>query len=138
MKIKIIRDRLYLNWLREQPCAVSGKYPPSDPCHTFKSLGGGGIGLKSSDKTAVPLSQSEHRKQSGMGEVDYWRTVIIDRPLLQSKMVRCFLYSGEISYPTSFEFWKDLLSRDDVMVKKVVHAFAEVEYYNQFLKGPMP
>ena len=86
----IVRNRKYLDWLREQPCAVSGQWAPSDPCHTFKGTGGGGIGLKSTDKYALPLSHAEHVKQSLMPEMKYWRDILIGRPVLRDRMITCY------------------------------------------------
>ncbi len=134
MKTKIIRDRKYLDWLREQPCAVSGQDPPCDGAHTFKGTGGGGIGLKSSDAYALPLSPAEHRKQSGMSEIAYWREVLVNRPLLRGDMVASYVDIHRI-VP---DWLLGDIRTDDVLVKRLVQAFAENRYYNKFMKGKTP
>lgn len=138
LKEKTHRNRDYLDWLRDQPCVVTDRYPPSDPCHTFKGTGGGGIGLKSGDKFALPLSHDEHLKQSGMGELKYWADVMVQRPVLRLRMIKAFMRETHDDYffndPNS-ERWLELIRNKDVLIKRVVQAFAETEYYNNFMKG---
>ncbi len=132
----VVRNRKYLDWLREQPCAVSGQWAPSDPCHTFKGTGGGGIGLKSTDKYALPLSHAEHAKQSLMSEIKYWREVLINKPLLRSMAISCYSVihtERRLNDPA----WLDDIRTDNTLVKHLVQAFAEVRYYNTFLKGTL-
>lgn len=129
----VVRNRKYLDWLREQACAVSGQWAPSDPSHTFKGTGGGGMGLKSSDKYALPLSHAEHAKQSLMSEMKYWRDVLVNKPLLRNQMIIChnvIHYERRLSDPA----WLDDIRTDNTLVKHLVQAFAEVRYYNAFMK----
>lgn len=69
-KAEIIRDRKYLDWLRDQPCIVTGKRDV-EPAH-LRLLGSGGIGTKPSDALAVSLHWELHRLQSTMGEGAAW------------------------------------------------------------------
>lgn len=89
-KNKAHRDRKFLDWLRDQPCAVTMAPPPSDPAHTFKSTGGGGMGLKSGDCYAVPLSHAEHDKQGRVGELTYWRIAVAQNDVLLKQMVQAW------------------------------------------------
>lgn len=50
-----VRDRKYLLWIKRQASVVSG-FGGCDPCHT----GPHATGQKSSDLTAIPLTQKEH------------------------------------------------------------------------------
>lgn len=103
-KTKAHRDRTFLDWLRDQPCAVTQREAtyeqPNEPAHTFKSTGGGGASQKSGDKYAVALTHEEHAKQGRMSELTYWRVVI---------------------------------ANDDVLLKQMVQAYAEKFYYNRYL-----
>lgn len=132
-----MRDRKYLDWLREQPCAVTGaEYPDGgrEPAHTFKGTGGGGTALKSMDKYALPLSNAEHSKQSGMSEMKYWRDVLINKPVLRDRMIVCYSvihYERRLNDPA----WLDDIKTDNTLIKHLVQAFAEVFYYNSFLRG---
>lgn len=81
-------DRKFLDWLRTQPCAVTGQDWPEggrEPAHVFKSLFGGGTSRKS--LRAVPLAPEEHRRQSGMSEIEYWRQAVNRDPILLKRMV---------------------------------------------------
>lgn len=132
----MIRSRNFLDWLREQPCVVSGSVYPDggrEPAHTFKSTGGGGMAFKSTDKYALPLSNAEHSKQGGMSELEYWREVLLNRPLIRDKMIVCYAVvhsDRQIKDPA----WLDDIKTDDVLVKRLVQAFAEIGYYYQFTK----
>lgn len=141
MKTGIVRNRDFLDWLRDQPCAVSGSVYPDggrEPAHTFKTTGGGGIGLKSTDKYALPLSHAEHQKQSRMSEVQYWRNILIGRPVLRDKMLMA--YSMLHTERRNID-WKEQLAlvddirTDNTLVKHLIQSFAEVHYYNRFLRG---
>ncbi len=133
----IVRNRKYLDWLREQPCAVSGSVHPDggrEPAHTFKGTGGGGMALKSTDKYALPLSNAEHQKQSGMSEVMYWRNILIGRPVLRDKMITAYSVIHQERRPSDPSLLADIKT-DNTLVKHIVQAFAEVFYYNSFLRG---
>ena len=76
------KDDSHLRWLRGLPCLVTGAYGVeaahvryADPTYYKRAVGGA---EKPDDKWAVPLSPVEHRKQHGMNEQDYWRSVGID------------------------------------------------------------
>ena len=132
----IVRNRNYLDWLREQPCVVSGSIYPDggrEPAHTFKSTGGGGMALKSTDKYALPLSNAEHSKQGGMSEVQYWRNVLINKPLLRDKMITAYSVIHEERRRTD-PSWLDDIRTDNTLVKHLVQAFAEIFYFNRYMK----
>ena len=83
----IIRDRKYLDWLRSQPCCITGVEGQTEPAHTFKSIGGGGMGLKSSDSRALPIHFELHRLQHSMSEAQFWREALMRDTVLLKQMV---------------------------------------------------
>lgn len=75
----------HLKWVRSLPCLVSGKRPAdaahvryADPKYGKREVGGQ---EKPDDRWAVPLHRSEHDKQHGMNERDYWNQTGMD-PLM--------------------------------------------------------
>jgi len=65
------RNRAYLDWLKEQPCAVCLR-KPCDPAHC--SLGWpSGTGTKPPDSFALPLCRHHHEEQHRVGETHFWR-----------------------------------------------------------------
>jgi hypothetical protein len=65
------RNRKYLDWLKEQPCAVCMR-KPCDPAH--QSLGWpSGTGIKPPDSFCLPLNHDLHMKQHRVGEVRFWQ-----------------------------------------------------------------
>jgi hypothetical protein len=74
-----VKESKYLAFIRTLPCVVTGTTPVeaahvSYPAAEWGALGRG-KGQKVSDRFAVPLSPSEHRKQHSMNEKDYWASV---------------------------------------------------------------
>ena len=67
------RSDAYLDWLRDQPSAISGQ-KPCIPHHTVR----GGTANKGSDFMAVPITQEEHEKLHGMDEERFWRKHGVD------------------------------------------------------------
>ena len=72
-----IRDETFLDYIRDQPCAVCTAPAPSDPHH----LDSGVMGSKGDDWTCVPLCRTHHREYHDHGEahmrrqhgVDLWK-----------------------------------------------------------------
>lgn len=64
-KKKKENDREYLDWLKTQPSAVSGK-TPCDPCH-YRTARNSGIGCKPL-WSAIPLTREEHLLQHQIGQ----------------------------------------------------------------------
>ena len=68
-----LRDRAYLDWLRTQPCIVTGLRDPKtrqvDPAH----IGTAGKGNKSPDNEALPLLPELHREGHQKGEMTMFR-----------------------------------------------------------------
>lgn len=73
-----IRDRKYLDWLREQPCVVTGS-GECEPAHLRWGTDGG-MSSKPSDCYAFPLHFSLHRKQHSMPEPEFWLEVVNENP----------------------------------------------------------
>jgi hypothetical protein len=73
LKQPILRDRAYLDWLRTQPCILTGLHATDrnavDPCH----IGTAGKGLKSPDNEALPISHLLHVQAHQSGEVSMLR-----------------------------------------------------------------
>ena len=69
----ILRDRAYLDYLRTQPCILTGfpgsEYEAIDPCH----LGTAGEGVKSPDNWALPIRHSLHVEGHNSGEISMLR-----------------------------------------------------------------
>lgn len=65
-----LRDRAYLDHLRERPCIVTG-LSGCEPAH-LRLLGSGGMGMKPSDARAVPLYWELHRQQNNTAEIRTW------------------------------------------------------------------
>lgn len=73
LKQPILRDRKYLDWLRDQPCIVTGlrgtEENAVDPAH----VGTLGKGIKSPDNEALPLCHSLHALAHQRGEISMFR-----------------------------------------------------------------
>lgn len=74
-----IRDRKYLDWLREQPCVVTG-LRDCEPAH----VGTLGKGIKSSDSEALPLHWAKHREAHQKGEISMFRQHLPDSVLREA------------------------------------------------------
>ena len=72
-KPKTFRSEEYLAFIREQPCAVSGKRP-ADPHHT----GRGGVALKCSDHLTVPLCRELHGECHQIGQKTFQKKYNVD------------------------------------------------------------
>ena len=65
------KDPKYLAWIRKQPCVITGK-TPCEAHHTET----GGVGMKGSDYSALPLHHAEHRRCHQVGVVRFWHISI--------------------------------------------------------------
>lgn len=88
-----LRDRDYLNYLRTQPCLVTGlsatMHMSIDPCH----IGTAGRALKSPDNEALPLRHDLHANTAHQkGEISFFRHNLPDA------ILRCALraYAREL------------------------------------------
>lgn len=86
-----VKAKSYLGWLHQLPCIVTRSQPveAAHVSYANPAFGatGRGKGQKASDRWALPLSPEEHRKQHGMNEQEYWRSVGINPHL-----AACILY----------------------------------------------
>jgi len=72
------RKRLkHLAFVRQLPCVACGKAAPSDAAHERTGTDGG-VGVKPSDRYAVPLCSVCHAKQHRLGELTFWSALRID------------------------------------------------------------
>lgn len=58
------RDPQYLAWIRTLPSVISG-YGPCEACHTGSD---GGMSMKASDYSCVPMTPAEHREYHQIGK----------------------------------------------------------------------
>ena len=63
------RDEDYKAWIRMQPSLVSG-LTPCDACHTGSD---GGMSMKASDLSCVPLTREEHQEYHRIGKAELER-----------------------------------------------------------------
>ena len=80
----------YLDWIREQPCAISGYYGEEvQPHHItgYNWLTGKGVGKKGSDLTAIPLRHDLHRLLHDMGHKSFEEKYNISQLEIMVKMV---------------------------------------------------
>ena len=54
------RNKEYTDWVKSQPCAITG-LPADDPHHVI-GVGEGGIGTKACDLLCFPVIREEHDK----------------------------------------------------------------------------
>lgn len=64
-----IRDRAYLDHLRDEPCILTGLRGNVDPAH----IGTAGKSMKSSDDEALPVSHELHNAGHNGGEISMIR-----------------------------------------------------------------
>lgn len=70
---KIIRDRAYLEWLRDQPCIMTGIRSTDRESVVPAHIGTAGKGVKSSDDEALPIIDHLHQLGHSKGEVSMLR-----------------------------------------------------------------
>lgn len=59
-------DRAYLDWLKTQPSALTGRRP-TEPCHVRRVARGAGVGRKP-PFWAIPMTHEEHHYSHQHGE----------------------------------------------------------------------
>ena len=83
----IHRDRKYLDWLRDQPCFVTGMTTNDnhgvDPAHTGIS----GRGLKAPDNHTLPLAHSLHLEGNNGGVTRMWCRVFMENPAILNDLL---------------------------------------------------
>lgn len=78
------RDRQYLDWLRSQPCIITGRRgTDSDPVEAAH-IGTMGKGIKSPDYHALPISHSLHAMGHQGGEISMLREHLPDYVLREA------------------------------------------------------
>lgn len=79
---KRVEKPAYLDFIRSLPCIVTRREGVDAAHVSYAEPSAGKLGRgkasKESDCWAVPLHPDEHRKQHGMDEREYWRSVGID------------------------------------------------------------
>lgn len=87
-KLMPLRDRQYLDWLREQPCIISGRRGTADETVDPAHIGTLGKGIKSPDNEALPLLHRYHALGHSIGEMTMWRENM--PPSLLREMLRLY------------------------------------------------
>lgn len=72
-KTAIIRDRAYLDYLRTQPCVITGHRGTENLAVEACHIGTLGKGIKSSDDETLPMNHDSHMLAHRMGEVSFFR-----------------------------------------------------------------
>ena len=73
-KVKPVRDKKYIKFIKELSCIVCQAPPPSDPHHSET----GGRGTKASDTTAIPLCHAHHNELHCTGKKTFATKYAID------------------------------------------------------------
>ena len=84
-----IRDRAYLDLLRNGPCIVTLEGEGRQVCEPahLRLLGSGGTGVKPSDARALPLHHELHKLEQRMGPRAFWRKMVDDYPDLLPRLL---------------------------------------------------
>jgi hypothetical protein len=96
-KKPLVRDRKWLDSLRNGPCIVTlqtGSSPSCEPAH-LRLLGSGGTGSKPSDARALPLHYELHKLEQRLGPRAFWAQMIKDYPDL---LWRLLIEVAELRY----------------------------------------
>ena len=56
-----MRSEDYRDWVKQQPCVLTGIEPAGD-CHHIISVGEGGAGTKACDLLSFPVTRESHQK----------------------------------------------------------------------------
>lgn len=109
-KVEPIRERSYLDYLKTQPCVVTGvegteDTPLIEPAH-LRLDGAAGVGEKPQDCHVLPLHYKLHRRQNGSGECASWIRCANEYPLF---IIRIFN-----EYPE--------------LLERMLKAYAEIKY----------
>jgi hypothetical protein len=73
-----LRSRVaHLAFVRQLSCVACGKAAPSEAAHV-RTGADSGVGMKPSDRYAVPLCSGCHAKQHRIGELTFWSALRID------------------------------------------------------------
>src|SRR5262249_31796523 len=67
----------HLGFIRQLSCVACGKAAPSEAAHVRTGTDSG-VGVKPSDRYAVPLCPACHAKQHRVGELSFWSALRID------------------------------------------------------------
>jgi hypothetical protein len=67
----------HLAFVRQLPCVACGKAAPSEAAHVRTGTDSG-VGIKPSDRYAVPLCSACHARQHRKGELTFWSALRID------------------------------------------------------------
>lgn len=103
-KVKILRDRKYLDSFNGHACwvcaAQDGTIVPAHIRHGFS----GGMGLKPPDNLALPLCHDCHARQHDIGELDFWRRAF---PETENMSPDTGILWAKTSAEWRYKGWKD-------------------------------
>lgn len=94
-----VRDDGYLAFIRKLPCACCDAAPPCEAAHIRSGnllfeKPPTGMAEKPSDKWAVPLTRSCHRRQHSMNEMEFWRQNGRNPYMIATVLYRRYLAEG--------------------------------------------
>lgn len=71
-----VKDKKYLDWIRKQPCVVTGMdFTQTDiVAHHIRMGGNAGVGQKPSDYRTIPLTALEHARLHQGVEREYYES----------------------------------------------------------------
>jgi len=79
MKKQVARSEEYLEFVRMLPCCICKEWP-SEPHHTES----GGVGMKGSDYSAIPLCRPHHRECHDIGKLTFQEKYLDFAELVES------------------------------------------------------
>lgn len=80
----IIRSAKHLNFIRKQPCIITGE--KGEACH-IRILSDGGTSIKPSDFYCISLHTDLHRQQHYLGEISFYQKWSINPFTLAKELV---------------------------------------------------
>lgn len=90
---KPARNWRYRAWIRSLPSAISGAYG-CEACHTGSD---GGMSLKSSDYSCIPLTHVEHMRLHALGRKQFEALHEVNLDRIVSSLRHCwFAYAREV------------------------------------------
>ncbi len=86
-----LRDEDYKAWIRQQPSEVSGQHG-CEAAHTGED---GGMAMKASDDSVIPLRPAEHREYHRIGKHSFADKYGLDYPAIRARLQREWITINE-------------------------------------------
>lgn len=102
-KGKPVKNKGYLSFIHELPCAVTGRHGVQAAHLSMAALQyghyGRGKGRKAPDRWVLPLSPEEHERQHRIGEEAFWSCVGINPHVLALSLFGLWSDMGDDAQP---------------------------------------